>query len=237
MHPDLVKLLELQAKDVALLEADQALDAVLAELEALDQQLADADAELARTRKAVADTTRRRGEVEAKVDNYKKLEARGKARLDQIKNPREAQAVMTELDLARSVLAKEEQDWMKLADQVSGLEAQVTQLEGRLAEMRAAQETQRTEVNGRRQAAEGVRQARLAERDAMANSVNRALRQRYERLRTVKLTRVVMALDGAACSACFTTVPLNRRNQIRAGTLIDACESCGVILFAPEEIE
>ena len=41
MHPDIARLLQLQTKDVALLEADRALDLVLAELEALDQQLAE----------------------------------------------------------------------------------------------------------------------------------------------------------------------------------------------------
>jgi len=237
MHPDLVKLLELQARDVALLEADQALDAILAELEALDRQLADAEAELAQARRNTAEAARRRTEVEGKIDNYRKLEARGKARLDQIKNPREAQAVMTELDLARSVLAREESDWMKLSEQVQALEAQAGQLEQRLGELRQAQDEARSEIEGRRQAAAAVRDEKLAERDRAANDVNRALRTRYERLRTVKETRVVVALAGAACGACFTTVPLNRRSQIRAGTLIDACESCGVILYSPDDVE
>ena len=38
-------------------------------------------------------------------------------------DPKEMQAVMAELDLARSVLAKEEADWVKLADLIAGLEA------------------------------------------------------------------------------------------------------------------
>ena len=74
-------------------------------------------------------------------------------------------------------------------------------------------------------------------RDATAGEVNRALRARYERLRTVKSVSVVVALSGAACGACHTQVPLNRRSQIRAGTLIDSCESCGVILYADETLD
>jgi predicted nucleic acid-binding Zn-ribbon protein len=46
---------------------------------------------------------------------------------------------------------------------------------------------------------------------------------------------MVVALNGPACGSCFTAVPLNRRSQIRAGTLIDSCESCGVIIYAAEE--
>jgi hypothetical protein len=237
MHPDLVKLLELQSKDVALLEADRGLDAVLAEAEALDQELAGAVKGLEQAQKAVADATRRRQELEAKIDNYKKLEERGKARMDQVKTPKELAAVNVELDLTRQVLGKEEGDWLKLAEQLTTLEATAKEAERRLAEMRDAQTIARGQIDLRRAAAEAKRSEALVARDATAGEVNRALRARYERLRTVKSVSVVVALSGAACGACHTQVPLNRRSQIRAGTLIDSCESCGVILYADETLD
>jgi predicted nucleic acid-binding Zn-ribbon protein len=233
MHPDLVKLLELQAKDLALLDAGKGLDAVLAEVEALDQQLKNANQALDQAGRAVADATRRRQEVEGKLENYRKLEERGKQRLEQVRTPKEIQAVMTELDLARSILAREEADWVKLADLITGLEAAAAEADRKLEEMRAGQIEARAAIAVRKEEAEVSRNAALAARDAVAADVARSLRTRYERLRGVR-TRVVVALDGAACGACHTTVPLNRRSQIRAGTLIDACESCGVILYADE---
>lgn len=236
MHPDLVKLLELQAKDLDLLEADKALDAVLAEYEALDQHLKGAQQAVDQAERSVADAGKRRSEVEGKMENYRKMEDRGKARLEQVRTPKEIQAVMTEMDLARSVLAKEEADWLKLAEVISGLENGGKEATARLADLRKSQVDARGALDARRAAAEGVRKTALAARDASATEVNKALRNRYERLRTVK-TRVVVSLDGAACGACYTTVPLNRRSQIRAGTLIDTCESCGVILFADESGE
>jgi predicted nucleic acid-binding Zn-ribbon protein len=237
MHPDLVKLLELQAKDVALLAADRGLDAVLADAEALDQQLADARKAAEQAHGAVAEATRRRQEVEAKIDNYKKLEDRGKARLDQVKTQKEMQAVSTELDLARQVLSKEEGDWVKLADQLAALEAAANEVDKRLAELTAGQKQARDAIAVRQSEAEGRRAEALAARDAAASEVDRALRTRYERLRTVKSVSVVVALNGPGCGACFTQVPLNRRTQIRAGTLIDSCESCGVILYAEDIVE
>jgi predicted nucleic acid-binding Zn-ribbon protein len=39
------------------------------------------------------------------------------------------------------------------------------------------------------------------------------------------------AARDAACGACFTAIPRNRRSQIRAGTHIEGCEACGVILY------
>jgi predicted nucleic acid-binding Zn-ribbon protein len=236
MHPDLVKLLELQAKDLELQEADRALDGVLAEYQALDQHLKGAQQAVDQAERSVAEAGKRRSEVEGKMENYRKLEERGKTRLEQVRTPKEIQAVMTEMDLARSVLAKEEADWMKLADQITGLESGGKEAATQLAEIRKSQVEARAALDIRRAAAEGVRKSALSARDASANEVNKSLRNRYERLRTVK-TRVMVALDGPACGACYTTVPLNRRSQIRAGTLIDTCESCGVILFAEESGE
>jgi len=233
MHPDIVKLLELQAKDLALLEADKGLDAVLADFEALDQHLKSAEQAVDQARRAVADATRRRLEVEGKMENYKKLEERGRLRLEQVRTPKEIQAVMTEMDLARSVMAKEEADWMKLAESIAGHEAAAAEAQKKLEELRQSQVESRGLLDLRRTDAEARRDTALVARDAIAAEVNRALRTRYERLRNVRV-KVVVALDGAACGACFTTVPLNRRSQIRAGTLIEACESCGVILYSDE---
>lgn len=235
MHPDLVKLLELQAKDHALQETERALEAIYAESAALDQQLKGAEQALVTSQKAVADVTRRRQEVEGKMENYRKLEERGKARLDQVKTPKEMQAVNVELDLARSVLAKEEGDWMKLGEILGNHETNVADATAKLTEMKAGQVTSREEIAGRQKSAEADRQRALEARNATAGEVNRQLRGRYERLRSVKTT-VVVALDGPACGSCHTQVPLNRRSQIRAGTLIDFCESCGVILYSADDV-
>ena len=69
-----------------------------------------------------------------------------------------------------------------------------------------------------------------------AEAVRRPLLQQYDKLRlsNAQRTEVVVALVGAACGACFTTVPVNRRGQIKSGSVIEGCENCGVILYASE---
>ena len=71
-------------------------------------------------------------------------------------------------------------------------------------------------------------------REETAAQVNKALCARYDRLRRTRSNDVVVPLMGGACGACHTAVPLNRRSQIKAGTVIDACEACGAILYPTE---
>ncbi|HSE65882.1 MAG TPA: C4-type zinc ribbon domain-containing protein [Gemmatimonadales bacterium] len=235
MHPDLVKLLDLQEKDLALVEVDTRLTGILGEIDRLDKELADAERNLESRRRSAAEALRKRQESETKIENYRRLLERQQARTDQLRGQREIQAAMTEMDLARSVLAKEENDWAHAGDHVIAQDAAARAAEERLEEQRASQAEAREAIGQRMTAVQAERDQVKSARDASASEVERVLRQRYERLRTARVARVVVPLAGSACGACFTTIPFNRRSQIRSGNVIDWCESCGVILYYPDD--
>src|SRR4030095_855304 len=108
MHPDLERLLELQNRDLALSEVDARLKALLDEVASLDGDLARSRAEGDEARKLLQIGAKRRDELEAKVDGLRVLQERRRQRMDQAKTTREVQAMTSELELARSVLAREE---------------------------------------------------------------------------------------------------------------------------------
>ncbi len=234
MHADLVKLLELQAKDAVLSDAEQRLAVLNRDAAALDEALERARASLEAAQKALAEGRRRRDEMEAKIESYRLLQDRRKQRLEQVKNAKEASAVMAELDLARSVMAKEESDWVRTADGVVQLEIRVQSEETNLQTMESSQAEERALLGQRRDALEVERAAALREREASAATIDRPLRTRYDRLRRSRSNDVVVPLVGGACGGCHTAVPLNRRSQIKAGSVIDGCEACGAILYPPE---
>ena len=234
MHADLVKLLELQAKDAVLSDAEQRLAVLNRDAAALDEALQRARASLEAAQKALTEGRRRRDELEAKIESYRLLQDRRKQRLEQVKNAKEASAVMAELDLARSVMAKEESDWVRTADGVVQLEIRVQSEETTLQSMESSQAEERALLGQRRNALEVERAAALREREASAATIDRPLRTRYDRLRRSRSNDVVVPLVGGACGGCHTAVPLNRRSQIKAGSVIDGCEACGAILYPPE---
>jgi uncharacterized protein len=235
MHADLVKLLDLQAKDAVLAAADERLVAMKEESGVLDQALERARSNLETARRALTDGRRRRDDLEAKIESYRTLQERRQQRLEKVRNPKEASTLMAELDLARSVLAKEENEWVRSADAVVQLEHKVQAEELTLKAVETAQAPERAQLAERRAQLEGEREAALKERDASAAQIDRALKSRYERLRRTRNTDVVVPLVNGACGGCHTTVPLNRRSQIRSGAVIDGCEACGAILYPTEQ--
>jgi uncharacterized protein len=234
MHADLVKLLDLQAKDAVLAEADQRLAGLVQETSGLDQVLERARSSLEVARRALADGERRRDELEAKIESYRTLQDRRRQRLEHVRNPKEASTLMAELDLARSVMAKEEGEWVRSADAVVQLELKVQGEELNLKAVQAAQGPERANVAERQAVLQAERDAAMREREATAALIDKPLRTRYDRLRRTRTSDVVVPLVGGACGGCHTSIPLNRRTQIRAGAVLDGCEACGAILYPSE---
>jgi predicted nucleic acid-binding Zn-ribbon protein len=234
MHADLVKLLDLQSKDAAIEEVDRRLQALNREFSTLDQAIQRIRDGLDAARRAAADGVRRRDELEAKVESYRLLQDRRVQRLETVRNPKDASTLMAELDLARSVMAKEENDWVRSAEAVTGLERKVTEEETRVEAADLEQAPERARLEERRKELLAEREAAVRDREASAEKIDKPLRTRYDRLRGSRSRDVVVPLVGGTCGACHTSIPLNRRSQIRSGAILDGCEGCGAILYPPE---
>jgi predicted nucleic acid-binding Zn-ribbon protein len=231
MHADLVKLLDLQSKDAAVAELDERMRELDKESAVLDQAIQRARDALDAARRAAAEGARKRDEIEARVESYRTLQDRRVQRLETVRNPKEASTLMAELELARSVIAKEEADWVRGAEAVTGLERKVHEEENKVAAADLDQAPERARLAERRHQLETERDAAQLARATSADQIDKPLRTRYDRLRRSRERDVVVPLIGGTCGACHTSVPLNRRSQIRSGAILDGCEGCGAILY------
>lgn len=232
MHPELEALLALQEKDRAVTAADEAIAALAPELETLDQALAAAEQGLTTAQTAIQAAMDRREALEGKIANYRTMQEQRRQRLEWVRGAKEASTIMAELDLARSVLAKEEAEFMRSGDAVTEAERKAAEAEKALDEVRARQAPQREVVSGRREQIAAERERAVAAREVVAARVDAALLARYERIRRGKAPLALYPLHGDACGHCFTAVPTQRRALIQRGASIEGCEACGVLLYA-----
>ena len=235
MHPDLIKLLDLQARDVELLEVDRRLQQLDSEVAELDVQLNKAREAIVSAERAIIQETRRRDELEAKIEAHRKHQDKRREKLEFMKTQKEVAGLLAEIDLAKGSLGAEENEWVKVSDQVAQLEMRKADAEQEVRAIEAEQSAARAAIQARRADTEQERESARGRREDSAKHVTRPLLQRYDKLRvSSNRLQVVVALSGPACGACFTTVPLSRRGQIKSGSVIEGCESCGVILYSPE---
>ena len=234
MHPDLDSLLTLQAKDQEVTRSEQALTALEPEVRRLDELMMAAERVLLAARRSIEDAIRRRDELEGKIASYRSMQEQRRQRLEWVRGAKEASTLMAELDLARTVLAKEEAEFMRSGDAVQEAERKAAEAEKALTAVREGQAADRESLAGRRETIMAeLERARHARAEA-TQGVNGSLLSRYERIRRGKAPLALYALHGDACGHCFTAVPTQRRVLIQRGATIEACEACGVLLYGAE---
>ena len=234
MHPELESLLVLQDRDVAVTQSDAQLAALTPEAQVLDDRLAVAERALAQARAAIEAALGRKGDLEGKIASYRTMQEQRRQKLEWVRGAKEASTLMAELDLARSVLAKEEAEFMRSGDAVGEAERKAAEAERALEQMRESQAAEREALAGRRDAIAGERERAVRAREAAASAVSAAMLARYERIRRGKAPLALFALHGGSCGNCFTAVPTQRRALIQRGATIEACEACGVLLYSKE---
>lgn len=234
MHPDLESLLTLQARDQEVVKCHQGLEALEPEARRLDEQLAVAERSVQAARRSIEDALRRRDDLEGKIASYRSMQEQRRQRLEWVRGAKEASTLMAELDLARSVLAKEEAEFMRSGDAVHEAERKTAEAEKALASVREAQAPEREALAGRREAIMVELERAQQVREEAAARVNGGMLSRYERIRRGKAPQALFALHGDACGHCFTAVPTQRRVLIQRGATIESCEACGVLLYSVE---
>jgi len=234
VHPDLEALLVLQDADIAVVSCDVRLKALEPEVRALDEQVAAAERVVEQARAAIQAALNRRGGLEGKIQSYRTMQEQRRQRLEWVRGAKEASTLMAELDLARTVLAKEEAEFMRSGDAVGEAERKTAEAENALQNVREAQAVQREALAGKRQEIAAERETAVVDRERAAKAVNPVLLVRYDRIRRGKAPLAVFPLHGSSCGNCFTAVPTQRKALIQRGATIEGCEACGVLLYAKE---
>jgi len=234
VHPDLEALLALQDKDVAVANCDARLKALEPELRVLDEQIAAAERVVTQARAAIQAALDRRDGLEGKIASYRTMQEQRRQKLEWVRGAKEASTLMAELDLARTVLAKEEAEFMRSGDAVGEAERKTAEAENARDNVREAQAAQREALAGRRLEIATEREQALRAREGASRALSPALLARYDRIRRGKAPLAVFALHGSSCGNCFTAVPTQRKALIQRGATIEGCEACGVLLYAKE---
>src|SRR3989441_6493284 len=206
VHPELEALLALQEKDQAVTATDEALAGLAPELATLDQAQAAVERGATLARAAIQAAIDRRDELEGKIASYRTMQDQRRQRLEWVRGAKEASTLMAELDLARSVLAKEEAEFMRSGDAVTEAERKAAEAERALEEVRARQAPLREALAGKREQIAAERELAFAERERATGGGSPGLLARYERIRRGQAPLALYALHGDACGHCFTAV-------------------------------
>lgn len=232
MNPDIERLLTLQRDDAELDGLQRRLDDLDAGVRALEREREEAAGDLEKARAELAAEEKRQRELQSKFSEHKQLQEKNLAQLDAVKKAREAAAAMSQIDITRRALMQDESDLQSadqrartLRDQVVARELTLMDVDERIRDTRAGTASERDAIERE------IGTAR-SRRDSSARDVSPRLLSAYDRLRKRGRGAALAEIRGASCGACNTMIPMQRRNQILSGAVIETCEGCGVLLYA-----
>jgi predicted nucleic acid-binding Zn-ribbon protein len=237
VQSDLKRLLALQDVDRIVISVEEELRALEPEIAELDAVVARLDEEAVGLEAKLEEARAKRSELESHIETYRVMQERRRQKLEWVRGAKEASALMAEIDLARSVLAQEEAEWIRSADEVQGIEALAAESAERMAAAREEQAPRREEIAAVRAERTGRLEEAQGRREEAADEIRkskRSLLAMYDRIRSGRAPYAMYELHADACGHCYTSVPMHRRQQIQRGESLATCEACGVLIYIPE---
>ncbi len=225
---------ELQKLDNRIEEARRRIAEFDPRLQEVEEPALVLQSELTTTRTRLQELKLEERRLELSAEEKRTRRKRLDERLGSVRNLREEAAVSAELEMVKRALQNDEQETLTLLDQLRKTEERARELETTYAEASETVGPKRDELMAERAEAERQLEALRAERKSLVGTLDTAELKIYDAIRAGGRTTAVADLtEDGACGHCFGMVPLQLRNEIRHGSQLIRCESCGVILTSP----
>ncbi len=213
---------ELSTMATDLAERQTAVEELERQVEAVQVQLAESDERMRKYQRA----------VQAGRATLKRLEARGQ----EVTNMQQHLAVRHEAEVARGNLRAAEEDALDALQDVERFREELARLEAELEELRSDYEARRGAADARTTELEDQLAIRRDQRHNREVRLDARVLQMYEKVRRGRSDNALAPLTGdGVCGHCYTSVPIQKQSDIRAGRALAVCEGCGIILYPPTE--
>jgi predicted nucleic acid-binding Zn-ribbon protein len=230
----LIQLQEIDGKIRSLIEQKKRLPEALAELErrraAHAAELEQATEGLQAAQKNKRDRDK---DLEAGAQKVEKL----KARSSEIKNNKEYQALLKEIETAEQENKAIEDDILALMEKIDAASAGISAAEQRSREdetvINAEQKQHEAEFATVEKELKGVEQAR----NGMVARVKPVVLSQYQKLFNTKAGIAMVEVRGESCSGCYMSIPPQVFVNVKKNETIITCPNCGRILYFKEAIK
>ncbi len=244
MRDTLIALLKLQKIDSDTLEIEHEAQRIPEQIQSLEQEVDKLRVEVGRLN-AEADQQRRElTEMEGNVSEESAKHQKWKRRLNDIKSPREYQALSRELEMGERQVHEMEDKLLELTQHIEDAQKAIDEKQ---AHLRDKEVQVRSEVQSLRRSEADLRSRAVeasAGRAEAAGDLNSRVLKRYEQLRANRGGVAVAQVVDGTCTGCRMKVrPQQVVHLLRADSM-ETCPSCNRILvheaiaaeaFGPDE--
>ncbi len=229
----LIQLQQIDAKIRALKNEQQSIPTRLAELEA---RSAANQAELGKAREALEAAQKAKRDRDGDLEEGGRKVEKLKAKTSEIKNNKEYQALLKEIEVAGQENKAIEDDILKLMEKIDAAAAEIKAAESRAEAESSSIQNDRKQLEESMAAAENMLKTEEQERAAVAARVDRPLLAQYDRLLGPTGGRVIVEARSESCSGCFMSIPPQLFVNVKKNEVVNTCPHCHRILYFKDAI-
>jgi predicted nucleic acid-binding Zn-ribbon protein len=223
-------LLELQELDTLIGDRQARVAALRAESEGMVAELESLEKETVTLKKRLDEAEAELRHAERTVQAGRATLKRLQARAQDVHNMREHAAARAEIDAARQNLEAAEDEMLDAMQDQETARSSLLDLEGNIASRRDEYDARLAELNAERERLEEEIAVELDRRSNRALRLDDRARSLYDTVRMGRTDSPLAPLVDGVCGHCYTSIPLQTQQVIRAGKVLVVCETCGVIL-------
>ncbi len=229
----LIQLQEIDGKIRALVEQKDRMPDALANLEnkhaVIQEDLEKTRGNLLAAQKNKRDRDK---DLEVGIQKVEKL----KTRSSEIKNNKEYQALLKEIEAAELENKAIEDDILSLMEKIDAASAAITDMEQKAKDDEAAIHAEKTELETTFSKIEKEITKVVQGRQEHISRIQPAVLAQYQKLLLSKAGIAIAEARGEACSGCYMSIPPQVFVNVKKNESIITCPQCGRILYYKESI-
>lgn len=229
---DLECLIALSELDARKRELDALAAALPAELEKREEDLDARQEELDKLQRVFEEAQRERRRLEASVDDKTRLLAKYRAQLESVKTNKEYQSLQNEIKLTKEQISDTEDKLLELLEGIEETRRNVDERRRGLEQLKAEVTRANDEARARLKDVE-IQLIEVEEkRKRLIPTLSQPVRAGYKRLfERYQGGAFAVAADGV-CQGCYVNIPAKVVADLRSGSELYRCESCGRFIFS-----
>lgn len=233
----IAKLIEVQRLDNLIADAEEKLSGVPEYLEKAKQELDEAQVEFDTFKEKYDKDRSAKNEVETSYEENKTQLEKAQKKLPEVKNNKEYEAVLKEMDVLKKNVNDAEEKILELSEAVDKYQSEDESITKKLEDAKAAYEAglkQRDEENS-------DLTTELADnkekREEAVKSVKKSLLAKYDRVRNARNNLAVVRVEDETCTGCYIKVPPQLYVEVVKDKELLQCPNCQRFLYYKHDEE
>ena len=236
MIQDLENLIKLQEIDIRIKEQEIAKEQYPAAVLDLEKQIKKAENVRAAAQDKLDKLTNGIKDIDAQTDKARESLSKSQERLNTIKTNREYDAVHKEIEAQKNLLGSSEGRKKSLESDIEKQKANLEQAQSELAKIKEELQPQIDDLNAKIGSIDSNIAQIAKERELVSPLVSKATQRTYDAIRKKRKNGRAVSLVGSSktCTVCFRVLQPQLCSEVRRGSKIILCESCGSMLIWDE---